>query len=70
MKKKAILNFLPFILILFLFSQKVISSENEIYEKIDVFGEVLEKINKTGNTLMKLINPTVWTLLLTGCFNL
>ena len=46
MKKKAILNFLTFILILFLFSQKVISSENEIYEKIDVFGEVLEKINK------------------------
>ena len=46
MKKKAILNFLTFILILSLFSQKVISSENEIYEKIDVFGEVLEKINK------------------------
>ena len=46
MKKKAILNFLTFILILFLFSQKVISSENEIYKKIDVFGEVLEKINK------------------------
>ena len=46
MKKKAILNFLTFILILFLFGQKVISSENEIYEKIDVFGEVLEKINK------------------------
>tara|TARA_B100000945_G_scaffold284900_1_gene254813 strand:- start:383 stop:1528 length:1146 start_codon:yes stop_codon:yes gene_type:complete len=46
MKKKIILNFLTFILILFLFSQKVISSENEIYEKIDVFGEVLEKINK------------------------
>ena len=46
MKKKAILNFLTFILTLFLFSQKVISSENEIYEKIDVFGEVLEKINK------------------------
>ena len=46
MKKKAILNFLTFILISFLFSQKVISSENEIYEKIDVFGEVLEKINK------------------------
>ena len=46
MKKKAVLNFLTFILILFLFSQKVISSENEIYEKIDVFGEVLEKINK------------------------
>ena len=46
MKKKAILNFLTFILILFIFGQKVISSENEIYEKIDVFGEVLEKINK------------------------
>ena len=46
MKKKAILNFLTFILTLFLFSQKVISSENELYEKIDVFGEVLEKINK------------------------
>ena len=46
MKKKAILNFLTFILILFLFSQKAISSENEIYEKIDVFVEVLEKINK------------------------
>ena len=46
MKKKIILNFLTFILILFLFSQKVISSENEIYKKIDVFGEVLEKINK------------------------
>ena len=46
MKKKIILNFLTFIFILFLFNQKVISSENEIYEKIDVFGEVLEKINK------------------------
>ena len=46
MKKKVILNFLTFILILFLLSKKVISSENEIYEKIDVFGEVLEKINK------------------------
>ncbi len=46
MKKKAILNFLTSILILFLLSQKVISSENEIYQKIDVFGEVLEKINK------------------------
>ena len=43
---RVILNFLTFILILFLFSQKVISSENELYEKIDVFGEVLEKINK------------------------
>ena len=46
MKKKIILNFLTFVLVLFLLSQKVISSENEIYEKIDVFGEVLEKINK------------------------
>ena len=46
MKKKALQNFLTFIFILFLFNQKVISSENEIYEKIDVFGEVLEKINK------------------------
>ena len=46
MKKKAILNFLTFILILSLFGQKVISSENEINKKIDVFGEVLEKINK------------------------
>ena len=46
MKKKAILNFLTFILILSLYGQKVISSENEIYKKIDVFGEVLEKINK------------------------
>ncbi len=46
MKKKAALNFLTFILTLFLFSQKAISSENEIYEKIDIFGEVLEKINK------------------------
>ena len=43
---RVILNFLTFILILFLFSQKVISSEIEIYKKIDVFGEVLEKINK------------------------
>ena len=46
MKKKSTLNFLTFILILSLFGQKVISSENEIYKKIDVFGEVLEKINK------------------------
>ena len=46
MKKKIILNFLTFVLVLFLLSQKVISSENEIYEKIDIFGEVLEKINK------------------------
>ena len=46
MKKKTIIYFLTFILTLLLFSQKVISSEKEIYEKIDVFGEVLEKISK------------------------
>tara|TARA_B100001093_G_scaffold507297_1_gene567612 strand:- start:118 stop:1248 length:1131 start_codon:yes stop_codon:yes gene_type:complete len=38
------------ILILFLFSfilfQKANSAENDIYKKIDLFGEVLEKINK------------------------
>ncbi len=28
------------------FIQKILSSENEIYKKIDLFGEVLEKINK------------------------
>ena len=37
-------------IILFLFStfliQKANSTENEIYKKIDLFGEVLEKINK------------------------
>ena len=30
----------------FLFFQGVNSSENDIYEKIDLFGEVLEKIKK------------------------
>ena len=37
------------VLILFLFCflfQQVNSAENEIYKKIDLFGEVLEKINK------------------------
>ncbi len=43
---KIILNLLTCTLILFFLSQKVFSSENEIYKKIDVFGEVLEKINK------------------------
>jgi len=43
---KIILNFLTFALFLFFLSQKVFSSETEIYKKIDVFGEVLEKINK------------------------
>jgi len=43
---KKLPNFLIYFLILFFLFQKVISSENEIYKKIDVFGEVLEKINK------------------------
>ena len=34
------------ILLLFVFTQNVISSENDIYKKIDLFGEVLEKINR------------------------
>ena len=46
MIKKIILNFLTYFLILFFLIQKAISSESEIYKKIDVFGEVLEKINK------------------------
>ncbi len=43
---KKILNLFTCALILFFLSQKVFSSESEIYNKIDVFGEVLEKINK------------------------
>ena len=46
MIKKIMLNFLTYFLILFFLIQKAISSESEIYKKIDVFGEVLEKINK------------------------
>jgi carboxyl-terminal processing protease len=46
MIKKIILNFLTYFLILFFLIQKAIASESELYEKIDVFGEVLEKINK------------------------
>ena len=46
MIKKIILNFLTYFLILFFLIQKAIASEIEIYKKIDVFGEVLEKINK------------------------
>ena len=42
-KKKFILFFLLFYFILI---KIVISSENDIYKKIDLFGEVLEKINK------------------------
>jgi len=40
--KKLIITFIFFIISL----QKVSSSENDIYKKIDLFGEVLEKINK------------------------
>ncbi len=43
MKKKFILTVLLFIISSF---QPTISSETEIYKKIDLFGEVLEKINK------------------------
>ena len=46
MINKIILNLLTYVFILFFLCQKVISSESEIYKKIDVFGEVLEKINK------------------------
>ena len=44
MIKKKILFF--FILIYFSLINSLISSENDIYDKIDLFGEVLEKINK------------------------
>ena len=44
MKKKII--FFKIIFISFFLSQNVYSTENEIYKKIDLFGEVLEKINK------------------------
>ena len=35
-----------FFLFCFIFAKEVYSSENNIYKKIDLFGEVLEKINK------------------------
>ncbi len=41
-KKKLLIIFFSYML----FLQGVNSSENEIYKKIDLFGEVLEKINK------------------------
>ena len=44
MIKKSFLGLL--FLIYFNLVQSVISSENDIYKKIDLFGEVLEKINK------------------------
>ena len=43
MKKKI---FSLFFLSYFFFVSNIYSSENEIYKKIDLFGEVLEKINK------------------------
>jgi carboxyl-terminal processing protease len=43
MKKKF---FSLFFLSYFFFVSNIYSSENEIYKKIDLFGEVLEKINK------------------------
>ena len=41
-KIKLVIFFLFFIF----FNQKIYSTENDIYKKIDLFGEVLEKINK------------------------
>ena len=41
-KKKIGILLLSFII----FIQETSSSENDIYKKIDLFGEVLEKINK------------------------
>ena len=38
--------FYLFFYIFYIFKQKLFSSENDIYKKIDLFGEVLEKINK------------------------
>ena len=40
-------KFLKIFFLIYIFStQEVFSSENDIYKKIDLFGEVLEKINK------------------------
>ena len=39
-------NLIIYFLFLFTFIQEANSSENDIYKKIDLFGEVLEKINK------------------------
>ncbi len=38
--------FVTAFIINFFYFSFVFSSENEIYKKIDLFGEVLEKINK------------------------
>ena len=40
-------NFFRIFFLFIIISTSIVnSSENEIYQKIDVFGEVLEKINK------------------------
>ena len=39
-------NFIKILIFFILSFQWVHSSENDIYDKIDLFGEVLEKINK------------------------
>ena len=39
-------KYLIFFIVYFVFFQKVFSENNDIYKKIDLFGEVLEKINK------------------------
>ena len=44
MKKKKILLLIFFFI--FYLTKTVISAEIDIYKKIDLFGEVLEKINK------------------------
>ena len=50
MKKKF---FSLFFLSYFFFINSIYSSENEIYKKIDLFGEVLEKINEYYKLLKK-----------------
>ena len=39
-------KYLIFFIVYLVFFQKVFSENNDIYKKIDLFGEVLEKINK------------------------
>ena len=50
MIKKNLIILFTFTLI---FIQKVNSSEKDIYKKIDLFGEVLEKINKWSSTIFR-----------------
>ena len=54
-------NFLKILFLIYIFLiQNVYSIENEIYKKIDLFGEVLEKINKEYD---EITNQRVWTQL-------